>query len=214
MSSLEEDQAVLNMKSNPKAFYSFAKSRQKTKSKVGPFLDPTTGTPNPDPSFAASELSRQYSSVFVPPREQWKVPDPKSVFNFNDSTENESALADISFSENDVLKACSELKSESAAGADGIPASLLKLCRKELARPLYILWRSSLNHGFIPPDLLLVLICPVHKGGSRGLPKNYRPVALTSHAVKVFERVIRWSTRIPLPKIHPDATSFILGFYP
>ena len=59
MNSLEEDRAVLNMKSNPKAFYSFAKSRQKTKSKVGPFLDPTTGLPNPDPTFAASELSRQ-----------------------------------------------------------------------------------------------------------------------------------------------------------
>ena len=43
----------------------------------------------------------------------------------------------------------------------------------------------------IPSDLLLVLICPVHKGGSRGLPKNYRPVALTSHLVKVFERVVR-----------------------
>ena len=69
MSSLEEDQAVLNMKSNPKAFYSFAKSRQKTKSKDGLLLDPTTGTPSPYPTYAASELSRQYSSVFVPPRE-------------------------------------------------------------------------------------------------------------------------------------------------
>ena len=39
--------------------------------------------------------------------------------------------------------------------------------------------------------MLLVLISPVHKGGSRGLPKNYRPVALTSHIVKVFERVVR-----------------------
>ena len=36
-----------------------------------------------------------------------------------------------------------------------------------------------------------VLISPVHKGGSRGLPANYRPVALTSHIVKMFERVVR-----------------------
>ena len=33
----------------------------------------------------------------------------------------------------------------------------------------------------------------MHKGGSRGLPANYRPVALTSHIVKMFERVIRKS---------------------
>ena len=35
------------------------------------------------------------------------------------------------------------------------------------------------------------LICPIHKGGSRSVPKNYRPVALTSHLIKVFERVMR-----------------------
>ena len=50
-----------------------------------------------------------------------------------------------------------------------------------------------MNQGIIPPDLLLVLICPVHKGGSRADPGQYRPVALTSHLVKMFERVIRIS---------------------
>ena len=71
--------------------------------------------------------------------------------------------------------------------------AFLKNCRKQLAKPLYYLWRGSLDNGVIPSDLLLVIICPVFKGGSRGIPKNYRPVALTSHIVKVFERVIRKS---------------------
>ena len=43
----------------------------------------------------------------------------------------------------------------------------------------------------IPAETLLVIICPIHKGGSRSLPKQYRPVALTSHIIKVFERVLR-----------------------
>ena len=30
-----------------------------------------------------------------------------------------------------------------------------------------------------------------HKGGSRGIPKNYRPIALSSHLIKVFEKVLR-----------------------
>ena len=68
---------------------------------------------------------------------------------------------------------------------------LLKTCKKELCKPIFSLRRSSLDSGCIPQELLLVLICPIHKGGSRSVPKNYRPVALTSHLIKVFERVVR-----------------------
>ena len=125
MNFMEEDQAVFNMKENPKAFYSFAKSRQKTKSIVGPFIDCTTGLPNPNPDFAAEELSKQYNSVFVSPRAEWKVEDPAEFFSYPDLTLNDAELADITFTEKDILHACAELKSDSAAGADGVPARLL-----------------------------------------------------------------------------------------
>ena len=59
--NMAEDEAVLRIKDNPKAFFSFAKSRQKTKARIGPFIDPSNGQPNPNPEFAATELSRQYS---------------------------------------------------------------------------------------------------------------------------------------------------------
>ena len=183
----EEDKAVFNMKANPKSFFSFSKSRQKTKAKIGPFIDQSTGVPNPDPDFAAAELGRQYSSVFVDPRPEWAVNNVKDFFNMSGS----SALLDVEFTEEDIVTACSELKPNSAAGADGVPACLLKTCRKELSHPLFLIWRASLDQGVIPPDLLLVLISPVYKGGSRGSPANYRPVALTSHIVKLFERVLR-----------------------
>ena len=35
------------------------------------------------------------------------------------------------------------------------------------------------------------MIVPIHKGDSTAHAKNYRPVALTSHLVKVFEKVVR-----------------------
>ena len=89
------------------------------------------------------------------------------------------------------MRACKELKPSSSPGPDGVPAVLLNTACKELCHPLFLLWRASLDQGVIPPDLLLVLISPVHKGGSSGTPANYRPVALTSHIVKMFELVIR-----------------------
>ena len=60
----EEDEAVLRIRQNPKAFFSFARSRSKTKSKVEPFID-QDGKPNPSPDFAAEALRRQYDSVFA-----------------------------------------------------------------------------------------------------------------------------------------------------
>ena len=136
-------------------------------------------------------MADQYKSVFGPPRPDWVVENASEFFSISECGTAQPRLTDINFDESDLEVACSELSSSSAAGADGVRASLLKICRKELKTPLFILWRASLDHGTIPPDLLLVLVCPVYKGGSRGSAKNYRPVALTSHITKVFERVMR-----------------------
>jgi hypothetical protein len=184
----EETEVVSRMKTNPKAFFSYAKARQQTRAKVGPFIDTSSGLPNPDPDFAAEQLSDQYSNMFVEPRAAWAVPSPADFFATDCS---EGKVDDFNFNEQDIEQACKELKPDSAPGPDGLPAELLRTARAELARPLYILWRASLDQGSIPPDLLLVQVCPLHKGGSRGAAKNYRPVALTSHLTKVFERVVR-----------------------
>ena len=42
-----------------------------------------------------------------------------------------------------------------------------------------------------PGKLKEAHIIPIHKGGHQGLAANYRPVALTSHIIKVFEKVVR-----------------------
>ena len=56
--TMEEDQAVLSMKQDPKKFFSFARSKQKTKAGVGPFLE--NGKPNLSPDYAAEQLKQQY----------------------------------------------------------------------------------------------------------------------------------------------------------
>ena len=151
-------------------------------------MDPASGGPNPSPDFAAETLRQQYNSVFAVPMPGWTVDKPNEHFGLVDGAD---ILSDVKFSPKDIQEACAELKGTAAPGPDGVPAMLLKSCRKELSKPLHLLWRSSLDNGSIPVELLLVLICPIHKGGSRSVAKNYRPVALTSHLIKVFERVIK-----------------------
>ena len=191
----DENKVVNAMKLNPKAFFAYGRAKQKTKARVGPFLDPDTGIPNPDPDFAAKLLSDQYSSVFTQPRPEFEVKNFTDFFSggteWRQQHEGRPTLHDIKFKESDIEMACKDLKASSSPGPDGFPALLLKTASRELRRPLFLLWRASLDQGVIPADLLLVMISPVHKGGSRGVPANYRPVALTSHITKMFERVVR-----------------------
>ena len=86
-----------------------------------------TGTPNQSPDFAAEVLSEQYKSVFAVPRPAWLVQNVKEHFSEVDDPD---ILADIKFGQKDIEQACEELKSTSAPGPDGVPAQLLKYCRK------------------------------------------------------------------------------------
>ena len=66
-----EAKVLTGMKENVKVFFDYAKKSQKTRAKVGPFLDPDTGELNLDTDYTAQCLSDQYSSVFTQPRPEW-----------------------------------------------------------------------------------------------------------------------------------------------
>ena len=93
-----------------------------------------------------------------------------------------------------IIKEIGNIKSNSAPGPDHFSVMLLQQCEKELSEPLYLLWRHSLDTGDIPPLLKQAIVCPIQKANSQKChPKSYRPVSLTSHITKVFERVVRAS---------------------
>ena len=52
-------------------------------------------------------------------------------------------------------------------------------------------YNCSIKSGHLPDILKWATIIPVHKGGSRTAPAQYRPVSLTSHIAKTLERVLR-----------------------
>ena len=176
----DENKAVANIKANPKFFYSYAKKHGKASSPIGPLTD-STGKLDGSPQGMATILSNQYKSAFSTPMQ----------IELSDSDQPESVIDDIVFDEADIIRAIDELKPNSAPGPDKFPAVLLKNCKHELAKPLFLIWRKSLNTGEIPDSLKLSNITPIYKDGNRKEPKNYRPVALTSHLSKLFEKVVR-----------------------
>ena len=87
--------------------------------------------------------------------------------------------------------AMQSIKYSSAPGPDGVPAFLYRKYAEELATPLKLLWQMSFDSGVMPEPTLLAHITPILKSVDRSIPANYRPVSLTNHLTKIFERVIR-----------------------
>ena len=133
----------------------------------------------------AELLRKQYTQVFS---------DPNAV-NVEEGVsqipEEDVTLTDITFDESDIVSAIKELDPYAAAPDDDIPARVLCSCKEQLAKPLMLMWSKSFHTGIIPPSLKNQFITPIYKKGNQTDPANYRPVSLTSHLIKIFERVLR-----------------------
>ena len=77
------------------------------------------------------------------------------------------------FSARDVKLELENLKTDKAAGPDGIPSVVLKECAVHLATPLFCLFRKSLETGVLPSDFQQTKITPIYKKGSRVDSGNY-----------------------------------------
>ena len=131
-------------------------------------------------------LQKQYQKAFSDPNSGIKkITDCENI--------NSETLDDIQFNEQDIIWAINQIPLHSAPGPDKIPSILLKECKKELAPALLTIWRKSLNTGQIPDILKKQSIVPIHKKESKAVPANYRPISLTSHITKLFERILRRS---------------------
>jgi hypothetical protein len=100
-------------------------------------------------------------------------------------------MTDLVFDEQDILGAIKAMDRYSAVGPDKFPAIILKECGQVLAPVVTQLWRASPDSGDIAAKFKSQSVVPLFKKGKRSIAANYRPVSLTSHLIKMFERVFR-----------------------
>ena len=91
----------------------------------------------------------------------------------------------------EVISAINGLRSDSAAGPDKIHPKLLKAAPEEVAIPLAMIFKKSLESSQIPMDWKTATVVPIYKKGPKGDPGNYRPVSLTSVPGKLLEKIIK-----------------------
>ncbi len=97
----------------------------------------------------------------------------------------------ITFSEDDVRRELKRVNVRKAAGPDGITGHVLRSCADQLAGLFTSIFNESLATSVVPTSFKKSVIIPVPKNSKPSCLNDYRPVALTSTVMKVFERLLK-----------------------
>ena len=196
---------VSDLKENPNLYYGHCRRSLKTKQGVTNVLD-GGGTLTETDKETANALNVYYHSVFTYNNANTEIP------AFEERTE--ERLLDVHISTESVADILSSLKPNKAAGPDGVETRVLKECAEEMAPKLQQIFRKSLDEGVVPTQWKEANIVPIHKGGSKAVMGNFRPVALTSTVCKVLEKIICTAMMSFLTRnnlISPQQHGFVRG---
>ena len=100
-------------------------------------------------------------------------------------------IEDLTFSCSDIEESIDSIQDNSSCPEMEVPAKVLKKCKKNLSFPIKLIWEESYLSGIIPKHYKFQFIIPIHKKESPAYASNYRPISLTSHIIKIFERILK-----------------------
>ena len=175
-----EQNLVSDMKENPNLYHGHCRRTLKTKQGVTNVLN-QNGVLTETEKETAESLNNYYHTVFT-------RDDGTETPAFPDKTGEK--IQDVIFSITDIEERLTQVNPNKAAGPDGIESRLMKTCAGEMAPILHKIYRKSLDEGEVPELWKEAEIVPIHKGGSKAIMGNFRPVALTSVVSKIFEKII------------------------
>jgi hypothetical protein len=178
-----EKDLAKNIKTNPKAFWKYVNSKTKVRGGIDDLTkdDGTTASSDED---KAQTLNDFFSSVFT-------VEDLNTIPDIDPYYTGDHPLNDFKTTPDQVYKKLAKLKSDKAAGPDGMHPRVLKELAPVISTPLSIVFNKSLEAGQLPQIWKEATVTPLHKKGSKKTPGNYRPISLTSVVGKLLESLVR-----------------------
>ena len=123
-------------------------------------------------------------------------------------------VTDITFTEETVRKKLQSIQPDKPPGPDGLHPRVLKECSSSLAKPMYWIFRQSLETGQIPSDWKKALVTQILEKGSKAKAGNYLAISLTSISCNILEANIRETKIEFLNKnsiINPNQHGFMEG---
>ena len=94
----------------------------------------------------------------------------------------------LEIEEKDVLRIFQRTNVRKSPGPDGISGHVLKTCASQLSGIFRSIFQASLSLHTIPILWKTSTVVPVPKKAHPVIPNDFRPIALTSHEMKSFEK--------------------------
>ena len=178
-----------NIKTNPKAFYSYVRSKSRTKDKVCP-LKNEIGEIISDDEGICEVLNQFFSSVYTIENTMCNEEIVRKLRYLFPGDLNE-VLCDVNITEDLVLTKLRNMSANKAPGVDGLVPRLLCETACHICKPLCLIFQASLVEGHVPKDWKRANVTPIYKKGPKNGPSNYRPISIMSQVCKLLESIIK-----------------------
>ena len=147
-----EKKVAQDAKKNPKAFWSFVKSKTQTRKGVADLKLPNGEKIKTDQE-KADLLNHFFHNVFTQENDE-PLPDPP-IYNVRDE------LSSLVISTEKVEKLLRDPNKGKAPGPDGISPRVLSEAAKELAPPLQIVFQRSVDSSTVPEEWKKAVVTPI-----------------------------------------------------
>lgn len=173
------------IKENPRAFWSFIKSKNQSNSYPSVLHYGNRSSDQGDE--ICNFFGEYFHSNFLESSQQDIIQDD---FSCSLDVEPATDINTIEVIDENVYNLIKSLDLNKSAGPDSIPAIFIVKCAKSLTLPLSLIYRRSLMEGIVPSIWKKAFVTPIHKKGSRNMIENYRPISKLCLFAKVLEKLV------------------------
>jgi len=142
---------------------------------------------NRDSQLTAESLNTYFTSMVAASSDQSAT----EAFLRNKKINNISSFYLGTVEKEEVAKTIKCLNNSSSMDCNGMNVKVFKTIAPHIIEPLTFIINSCLQAGTFPDELKLSEIIPIHKGGNRDAPTNYRPISILPVISKVMEAIIK-----------------------
>ena len=137
------------------------------------------------------EIAREFNHFFttIGPKLAAKIPKVKKSFkNYLTPVDTEIENNELTFGE--FEKAFKSLQRNKAAGIDDINSNVVLDNFNGLQKPLFKIFKKSVEKGVFPDKLKIAKVTPIFKAGDSTESSNYRPISVLPIFSKILEKIM------------------------